>query len=275
MNALPRDAVERAVAQVAGHTETTSRGSSGRGRPPVNEVVRIRDRHHQMARFVAMDVDRERICKIMGMTRSRLDLLIDQTPAFQELIVYYKGRNLPEKFAQTEEYIDILERNMIAAELELADRLAESPEKLSVSELHKVGRDAADRLGYSKQSINLQVNVTLKERLEGLRRRSRGAPVGAGDDGKGVVVLRDEFLGSRPATPLLELRAEPKAKAEKAATSQPPTTSSTPLPSQPPDPDAPMSREAVLARHREALTRRTAFPRAVPAPNQEPIKRRL
>ena len=265
---LPRDAIERAVAAVKMKPETV--GTCGRSNAAVKSaVVRLRDRHHQIARFVAMKVDRDRICKVMGMTRTRLDMLIDQTPAFAELVIYYEARKLPEQHATTEEYIDLLERNMIAAELEIADRLAEDSEKLSVSELHKIARDSADRLGFSKHSVNLNVNVTLKDRLEGLRRRSRTAPAGAGSGGGDVGDAR------RSAPPLLDLKANPvqAASREHPSSDRPQAVAhSQPAAS---DPDAPMSREQVLAVHRAALENRRNTTRMEPAPDREPIKRRI
>lgn len=267
---LPRDAVERAVAQMKMKMPTIGQDVGG-SRVPKGEVVRIRDRHHQIARFVAQGVDRNRICKVMGMTRTRLDMLIDQTPAFQELVIYYEARKLPEHHAATEEYVDLLERNMIAAELEIADRLAESPEKLSVSELHKVARDSADRLGFSKQSVNLNVNVTLKERLEGLRRRAQGAPAGAGSGGEDV----GSILPERSASPLLELKANPvQATVIPTTPERPQAVIAHPQPAAT-DPDAPMSREQVLAKHRAALENRRNTTRPELAPDREPIKRRI
>lgn len=271
MNAQPpRDAIERAVAQVKMKPGVMNAHSEG-GR---GAVLRIRDRHHQLARLVAQDIDRDRICKVMGMTRPRLDMLCDQTPAFQELVIYYEGRNIPGQHAAVEEYVDLLERNMIAAELEIADRLAEDPTKFSVSELHKVARDSADRLGFSKHSVNLNVNVTLKDRLEGLRRRSRGAPAGAGSGGGDVSTV----LPDRSAPPLLELRADPvQASPSPARPERPEGTAKPPQHSAPPasDPDAPMTREQVLAKHRAALEGRLNTTRPIPAPVKEPLRRRI
>lgn len=264
---LPRDAIERAVAQVKMRPETVNRDRNG---GTGTAIARIRDRHHQIARFVAQGIPRDRICKVMGMTRPRLDMLVDQTPAFQELVIYYEARKLPEQHAAIEEYVDLLERNMIAAELEMADRLAESPDKLSVSELHKISRDSADRLGFSKHSVNLNVNVTLKDRLEGLRRRSRGAPAGAGSGGGDVSVP------PRSAPPLLDLKAEPVVRTITTDTSPTTKVETRAGPAQPPsDPDAPMSRDQVLAKHREALENRRNTTRREPAPDREPIKRRI
>lgn len=272
MTALRLDAVQRAVRGVK--TRLPTIGEDGRGPGTTkSQIVRIRDRHHQIARFVALDFDRERICQIMGMTRMRLDMLCDQTPAFAELITFYQSKDLKAQFETTGDHLTLLERNMIAAELEIADRLAEEPEKLSVSELHKISRDAADRLGYSKHSVNLNVNVTLKERLEGLRRRGAGAPAGAGSGGGDVRA----YEPARAAPPLLDLQAEPVQQTSHAVPVEGPKASNapTPMPSVP-NPDAPMSREEVLARHKHELASiYRANERRNPAPVSEGFKRRV
>lgn len=272
MNAqLPRDAIERAVAQVKMKPVTLGDNHGGHGGAggTAGAIARLRDRHHMIARLVAQDIEPERICKVMGMTQVRLDMLVEHTPAFQELIAHYKKRNIPAKHAQTEEFVDLLERNMIAAEHEIADRLAEAADKLSVSELHKISRDSADRLGFSKHSVNLNVNVTLKDRLEGLRRRSRGAPAGAGSGGGDVSNV------ARSAPPLLELQANPAAGAPIGSNPgevNKPHQLGSPSAG---DPDAPMSRDQVLAIHRAALENRRNTTRREPAPDREPIKRRV
>lgn len=226
---VPRDAVERAVAKAKPvYVPMDENGKR------ISHSAKLRARHHTLARLVAANLPKAFICKRMGMTFATLSLLIDHTPAFQQLVTKYReSADEPDPT----EYIDILERVMIAAELEIQDRLLEEPEKLSISELHKISRDAADRLGYSKQAVNLNVNVTLAERLEGLRRRSK-PPAGAGDGGG---ALSSVPRGSAP--PLLDLKAETGALSQ----STPPKVEGAP-PSQPPS-EGVMSLGEVLARH--------------------------
>lgn len=199
------DAVQRAVAKVRMRPAATEpvRDSPSASR---SRVTKIRDRHHTIAKLVASDLPKAFICKKMGLSWNTLDLLINQTPAFAELIAHYRPLMVEQNEGlEPGDYMDVLERTMVAAELEIADRLAEEPEKLSISELHKISRDAADRLGFSKHSINLNVNITLAERLEGLRRRSR-PPAGAGDRGG----VSSAIPASHSAPPLLELKAGPE-----------------------------------------------------------------
>ncbi len=205
------DAVQRAVAKVRMSPRAADPEPRKRSR-----VTQIRDRHHTIAKLVASNVPKHFICKKMGLTWNTLDLLINQTPAFAELIAHYRPLMVEQNAdAEPGDYMDVLERVMVAAELEIQDRLMEEPEKLSISELHKISRDAADRLGFSKHSVNLNVNITLAERLEGLRRRSR-PPAGAGD--RGGVLSAPPSAHSAP--PQLDLSAT-RVSSEDAVHSEP------------------------------------------------------
>jgi hypothetical protein len=195
---------------------------------PENRIARMRDRHHSMARMVAADMNPQDICRAMGVTETTLDMLINSTPAFMELIAQYRPKALGQKLA-IEDYADVLESNMIAAERALQDRLMEKADDLSVSELHKISRDAADRLGYSKHTINTNINVDFATKLEATRRRSgRQAPAGAGDGGGGSSL--SGHTGSSP--PLLELKASSANahSADAAVEAAPPTTARQPRP---------------------------------------------
>jgi len=256
---LSAGAVEKAVRSVQRKVvDTPAVGGSP------NRVMRLRNRHHTIARMVAADVPRERICQQMGLTWNTLDLLIEQTPAFQELVSKYRGMPpLPEAVG----YLDVLERAMIAAELESADRVLEDPEKLSISELHKVSRDGADSLGYSKHSVNLNVNITLAERLESSRRRRNQMPppAGAGDGGGALSAVPNP----RSAPPLLNLKAEPPGP-----TSHPPVLGHPDRPTAQPPSEGAMSLQEVLVMHNKAaLEARRNTGRAEPP--TEKITRRL
>lgn len=239
------DAVQRAVAKVRMKpqaAEPKAKGGDGRSR-----VTKIRDRHHTIARLVASNLPKAFICKKMGLTWNTLTLLMDQTPAFQELVSGFRAKmDDPDAIAEPGDYTDILERCMVTAELEIHDRLMEEPEKLSISELHKISRDAADRLGFSKHSVNLNVNITLAERLESSRRRrtATSPPAGAGDRG-GVLSVAPPL---RSAPPQLDLKAEPGVPTSPAPATEHPA----PPPAQPPS-EGVMSLREVLVMHNRTV----------------------
>lgn len=208
-------------------------GSGTRAKDGGGRIARIRDRHHTIARMVAREMPDERICYIMGMTPQSLDLLKDQTPAFQELVHYYKGR--PDKIAVVEEYLDQKARIARLAQLEIHDRLIEEPEKVSLSELLRVTSDFDDRTGFSKQSVNVNVNLDLAARLEHQRRTRQRSLAGAGDGGG---ALSPPVPSADSAPPLLELSANP------------PSSSGTPEPVvSPPSPPArkPLLHDTIMA----------------------------
>lgn len=183
---------------VGGRTLTGMEHGSG----GASHTARLRERHHTIARFVAAKMPDERICFIMGMTQESLDRLKDQTPAFQELVYHYSQR--PPRAEREEEYLDQKHRIAKMAQLELHDRLAEEPDKFSASELLRIQDSYDDRTGYSKQSVNVQVNLDLAAKLE-YNRRQR-ALAGARDGGE---VSSMESPPGSSASPLLELKAEP------------------------------------------------------------------
>lgn len=160
------NAVEAAVRSVKANS-----GYSQSAKVSAGQVVRIRERHHGIARLLVAGLSDAEVCRTFGLSARRLELLKDQTPAFIELMAYYRQKGKIIESA-VETYIDVLERNMIAAEQEIADRLAESPDDFSVAELHKVARDAADRLGFGKRSTQLNINGDFAQVLEAARRRS-------------------------------------------------------------------------------------------------------
>ena len=134
-------------------------------------VQRLRERHHSMARMIAAGLPDDEVMKAHGCSPRIFEMLVEQTPAFIQLIAEYRTKaGRLQKTLDT--YLDHLERNMITAEMEMHERLIEDPDSLSVSELHKISRDAADRLGFSKHTVNLNVKGDLADMLEAARRRS-------------------------------------------------------------------------------------------------------
>lgn len=268
-NVRLEESVQQAVKSVLVKPAAAARQMEGK-QDSTTRVARIRERHHAIARMVAAGVPDERICKVTGITPTTLDLLRDQTPAFIELIEWYRPKSESQRLV-IEEFTDLMESNMIASAFLIRDRLLEEPDKVSISEALRIQADGADRLGYSKHSVNLNVNLTLAERLDSMRRRTQ-APAGAGDGG---VALSEVSPPPRSAAPLLELKAEPgmfsrsvmvPPEPEAGAFSHPAAS-----PAQPSD--GPMSQAEVLARHKQALENRRNTTRAEPPPITEKIRR--
>lgn len=220
MNAV--EAAVRSVSKRAGVEASSALATVG-------QVARIRERHHGIARLIVAGLSDADVCRTFGLSLRRLEMLKEQTPAFVELIAYYRSRGGAIASA-VETYIDVLERNMIAAEAEIADRLAETPEDFTVSELHKVARDAADRLGFGKRSTQLNVNADFASVLEAARRRS--------DEARGPTVVdavanpeREVHSPRPPSSPVPSAPVTPRAAelhsrqaAAKALMGDPPPT---------------------------------------------------
>jgi hypothetical protein len=263
-NVSLEQAVQRAVASVV-----------HKAPPPVNHVaqskdriVRIRDRHHQIARMVAAKVPYGQICKVMGITLRNLEMLVEQTPAFIELISYYRQR--AETTMEIVEYIDTMNANMLVAEQILRDQLnSEDADQMSPSVLNKLAMDRADRLGYGKQSTNINVNVDFASAVEAARKRSgklrRESPgVAAGDGGASST---DADTSSAP--PVLELKAEP-------VVDQPsPHPVPPPLAQPPVDPEE-VRQAALHAKHPVASYLKAKYaPVAERIPGYAPVPRRI
>ncbi len=204
----PPDAVMRAVAGLkmkrTGDQYGTGLTVIGKG-----QVKRIRERHHIVAKMIARGVKIPEVAECTGWSEHQLHLLVNQTPAFQELIIHYQKEDA-EREVVLAEYTELLRKRLLMGEQLIHDRLNEEGDDLSVNELLRLVADAADRTGYSKQNVNLNVNLDFAAALEAARKRSgrqrstSSPPAGAGDRG----VLSADTALPRSA-PLLELKAEP------------------------------------------------------------------
>lgn len=142
-----------------------------------HRVAAFRETHHRLARLVASGLRIEQVLEISGYSYQRLYTL-RQDPAFQELVAQYKGR-VDEKFAETVDETEAtavsnlrrMER-MVEEHLERAD--AEG-ELIPLKTLASLISDRMDRFGYSKKSVNLNLNATLAAKLETAISKTREA----------------------------------------------------------------------------------------------------
>lgn len=206
MNGRLEQAVRQVVARrtVPAHATATALGetpNSSQGR-----IARLRERHHAIARMVAVGMPDEQICKVSGITIHTLDILKNNTPAFLQLVFEFKNSEAGRKnIALMEEANDLMERLFLTSLHNVADRISDDPDSVSIANYTKIISDLGDRIGYSKHSVSLHIHGTLADRLEARRRRN-SSPAGAGVGGG----VSSPLSGSAP--PLLDLKAEPPAQ---------------------------------------------------------------
>lgn len=138
-------------------------------------VAKLRDSHHHLAKLFASGLRASDVADRVGMSASRV-AAIRRSPAFDQLVAEYRDI-LTEKWAEgVDDYFILAAGNMVRAELQIADRLAEAEEAgetLPVRDLLAISRDAADRFGYGKHTTQTNVNVDFAAQLERAIRRSR------------------------------------------------------------------------------------------------------
>ena len=144
-------------------------GEAGHSEP--TELKRLSDRHHALARMLALGEPMSVVCSALGYTPSRVSVL-KASPAFQELLALYQDE-------KQEQFVDFVAR---AAGLAtdavgvLQDRLEEKPDDVSTNALIEIAKMAADRSGNGPTSTqNTNVSVDLGERLRAARERARAA----------------------------------------------------------------------------------------------------
>lgn len=129
----------------------------------------MRDRHHTIARMLALGFKQTQIAAVTGMTASRISI-IKGSPAFEELYQFYKNE-------AGAEFRDLTERfKHIGMEVtgELMTRLADKPEEISIGELRELLKTVADRSGYGPVQKNINLTATIDpEQLERLKDAAR------------------------------------------------------------------------------------------------------
>lgn len=131
-------------------------------------IKRLSERHHALARNLAVGMDHKQAAAIANYSESRISILLGD-PAFKELLAFYR-----------EPYEDITRDTgtMLAnlakdAAEELSIRLEEDSESFSNGQLMDVVKMGADRTGYGPQTsaTNINVNVDLAAKLQAARQR--------------------------------------------------------------------------------------------------------
>jgi hypothetical protein len=126
-----------------------------------------------MARLFASGLRVGEVAELTGYSVSRVSLF-HSSPAFQNLIE--EKRKVEDEIARDAitQYNNLILSNGMKAERKLADKLDDDDEseEMSVRELISIARDAADRVGLSKRSIQTNVNMDFAQLLDRAIKRS-------------------------------------------------------------------------------------------------------
>lgn len=151
-------------------------------------IKRIRDSHHYMAMLFAYGLDIRDVAERMGYNYERVRR-IRSTPSFGQLVIDLRPTVIGKRVEDLDVYAEVASRNMVRAELMLADRLADAEDTddlIPIRELVAISADRADRFGYPKRQVNTNLNVDFADRLQNAIRRSAKALTPNVIEGKAV-----------------------------------------------------------------------------------------
>ena len=165
--ARPREALVLEFQRELGAGDlATYHGSVGKAQ--LNQIKRLRDTHHTLARSIASGMTQIEAANFCGRTPASVHILM-QDPTFLELVETYRA-------TQTHMEVSFLAKLKgvgLDALDEIQTRLDTEPEQFDPKALMSLVELSADRIGHGKQSstTNLNVNVDLASRLEAARKR--------------------------------------------------------------------------------------------------------
>lgn len=140
-------------------------------------VKRLRDPHHRLARLVAAGLSNIEICERTGRSIGSLSLH-KSDPAFQELVAKYREKVDAAYERQMDEYAYVAIQNQLAGEYMIAEHIEEAQETgelLPMRTLLALTADRADRFGYGKRQMNVNVNADFAAVLERAVERTTAA----------------------------------------------------------------------------------------------------
>lgn len=138
-----------------------------RGVQKPKALVRLRERHHALARNLAGGMKESDAAAMCGYDLARVSVLKGD-PAFQELISFYR-ESVDAAYANLHE---VLAGMSLDAALIIRERMEDEPDKLKTDQLADIVKMGADRTGHGPSSTQqVNVNVNLASRLEEARKR--------------------------------------------------------------------------------------------------------
>lgn len=149
-------------------------------REPVsgNKVKKLRASHHRIALLLAAGYRDVQVAEMVGYSPGRIgQLKVD--PAFVDLMSYYQNEIDENTREELDVYYSIAIQNRIKTARMIGDKLDAIEDAgldtVSLRELVTVHSDFADRTGYPKRSVAVNVNVDFAAQLEKAVKRSAAA----------------------------------------------------------------------------------------------------
>jgi hypothetical protein len=136
-------------------------------------IKALRDSHHMIARLLALGLPVGEVAYRTGYSLTRVSTL-KRAPAVQELIAHYRAQVDEAYGNSTQEYFTYANQNRNASARMINDKLMSGePEDFSVQQLVAIHADFADRTGFPKRSLAVNVNLDFAAALDRAIARSR------------------------------------------------------------------------------------------------------
>lgn len=137
--------------------------------PLFQHLKKITQRHHQVARAIAMGLKNWEIAAATGYSEVRISIL-KSDPMMKELIKAYT--------AKQEQIVTSLHEKLVNISLDAADvlqdRLEDKPDEITINQAMAMIELTADRTGYGPASTqNHNHNIGVADRLEQARNRAK------------------------------------------------------------------------------------------------------
>jgi hypothetical protein len=141
----------------------------------LGHVMKLRDSHHKVARLLASGMNQSEVAAMTGYSANRMSLLAN-SPTMIELIAHYRNLVTESWKESQDEYYAYIFTNGLKAQRMISDQLDEADDSgatpVPLNRLLAIAADSADRVGYTKKSTTVNINVDFAAKLEAARRRS-------------------------------------------------------------------------------------------------------
>lgn len=151
----------------------------GLKRGKVEPVKSFRESHHRIARLFAMGLRTGEVAEESGYSLVRISTL-HASPAFQDLIQSYRKSVDQEWRKEVQGYYGAIVKTRDIAARMILDKVesAEDGEEIPLKTLVTLHADLADRTGYPKRTVALNINMDFAAQLDRAVERSRKARLG-------------------------------------------------------------------------------------------------